>query len=89
MKKKTLFILIVLLSVILSTAAVSAFQLSEEKQFDDHITIDGRTYKVSPEFEIPEGIERDYHVKLNFSDQTHELLSNHSIIERESNKTKT
>ena len=85
MKKKTLFILIVLLSVILSTAAASAFQLSEEKQFDDHITIDGRTYKVSPEFEIPAGIDKDSPVKLNFSDQTHELLSIERLIEDDSN----
>ena len=84
MKKKTVLILIVVLSVILSTAAASAFQLSEEKQFDDHITIDGRTYKVSPEFEIPAGIDKDSPVKLNFSDETHELLSIERLIEDES-----
>ena len=84
MKKKTLFILIVLLSVILSTASASAFQLSEQKQFDDHITIDGRTYKVSPDFEIPAGIDKDTPVKLNFSDETHELLSIERLIEDDS-----
>ncbi|MBQ6343066.1 MAG: hypothetical protein IJI41_08100 [Anaerolineaceae bacterium] len=85
MKKKIINILIVVLSVILSTAAASAFQLSEEKQFDDHITIDGRTYKVSPEFEIPAGIDKDSPVKLNFSDETHELLSIERLIDDDSN----
>ena len=85
MKKKTVFILIAVLSIILSTAAASAFQFSEEKKYDDHITIDGRTYKVSPEFEIPAGIDKDSPVKLNFSDETHELLSIERLIEDESN----
>ena len=84
MKMKTIFFLIVVLSAFLSTAVVSAFQLSEEKKFDDHITIDGRTYNVSPEFEIPAGIDKDSPVKLNFSDETHELLSIERLIEDES-----
>lgn len=42
--------------------------------FDDCITVDGRTYKVSPDFSIPAGIDKDSPVKLIFSDETHELL---------------
>ena len=85
MKKKTLFTLFVVLSVIIVTASANAFQSSKENIFDDHITIDGRTYKVSPEFEIPAGIDKDSPVKLNFSDQTHELLSIERLIEDDSN----
>ena len=84
MKKKTLFTLFVVLSVIIVTASANAFQSSKENIFDDHITIDGRTYKVSPEFEIPAGIDKDSPVKLNFSDETHELLSIERLIEDES-----
>ena len=75
MKKKTVIILLGLVSVLFFTATAKAFQSSEENLFDDHITIDGRTYKVSPDFSIPVGIDKDSPVKLNFSDETHELLS--------------
>ncbi len=84
MKKKTKFILLVLLSAAFSTAAVNAFQSPEENLFDDHITIDGRTYKVSPDFEITAGIDKDSPVKLNFSDETHELLSIERLREDDS-----
>ena len=53
--------------------------------FDDSITIDGRTYKVSPDFQIPQGIDKDSPVKLNFSDETHELLSIERMSEDDSN----
>lgn len=54
--------------------------------FDDSITIDGRTYKVSPDFKIPAGIDKDSPVKLNFSNETHELLSIERLIEDDSNR---
>ena len=85
MKKRTIFTLLIVLSVIIVTASANAFQSSEENPFDDHITIDGRTYKVSPDFEIPAGIDKDSPVKLNFSDETHELLSIERLIEDDSN----
>lgn len=85
MKKKTKFILLVLLSAAFFTAAANAFQSPEENPFDDHITIDGRTYKVSPDFNIPAGIDKDSPVKLNFTDETHELLSIERLREDDSN----
>ena len=85
MKKRTIFTLLIVLSVIIVTASANAFQSSEENPFDDHITIDGRTYKVSPDFESPAGIDKDSPVKLNFSDETHELLSIERLIEDDSN----
>ena len=85
MKKKKLFTLFVVLSAIIVTASANAFQSSKENIFDEHITIDGRTYKVSPDFEIPAGIDKDSPVKLNFSDETHELLSIERLIENDSN----
>ena len=55
------------------------------KVFSESITIDGRTYKVSSDFEIPAGIDKDSPVKLNFSDETHELLSIERLIDDDSN----
>ena len=87
--KKSTFILVFLLIFVHHIAAYSQeYQVSAETEtsvFDDHITIDGRTYKVSPDFEIPAGIDKDTPVKLNFSDQTHELLSIERLIEDDSN----
>ena len=57
---------------------------NSQNDFDEFITIDGRTYKVSPDFEIPAGIDKDSPVKLNFSDETHELLSIERLIEDDS-----
>ena len=86
MRKKLLFIFLVLISDIFFSASANAFQSSEENPFDDHITIDGRTYKVSPDFQIPAGIDKDSPVKLNFSNETHELLSIERLIEDDSNR---
>ena len=58
---------------------------NSQNDFDEFITIDGRTYKVSPDFEIPAGIDKDSPVKLNFSDETHELLSIERLIDDDSN----
>ena len=85
MRKKLIFIFLVLISDIFFSASANAFQLSEENPFDDHITIDGRTYKVSSDFHIPAGINKDSPVKLNFSNETHELLSIERLIEDDSN----
>ena len=84
MKKKLLFTFFVVFSAVIFTASASSLQSSDENPFDDHITIDGRTYKVSPDFEIPAGIDKDTPVKLNFSDETHELLSIERLIEDDS-----
>ena len=48
----------------------------------DCITIDGRTYKISPEFKIPPGIDTDFPVKLIFTNDTHELLSIERLIHK-------
>ena len=61
---------------VLFTVFFIAFSVTyADNDFSDCITIDGRTYKVSPDFSIPVGIDKDSPVKLNFSDETHELLS--------------
>lgn len=61
---------------VLFTVFFIAFSVTNaDNDFSDCITIDGRTYKVSPDFSIPVGINKDSPVKLNFSDETHELLS--------------
>ena len=69
---------------------ISAIGQNPERQPEyqlssDCITIDGRTYKMSPEFRIPSGIDIDSPVKLNFTDDTHELLSIERLIEDDSN----
>ena len=76
MKIRILFFLSVLLGVIIFPAS-SVNQSSErnDQSFDDCITIDGRTYKVSPAFSMPAGIDKDSPVKLLFSNESHELLS--------------
>ena len=76
MKFRILFFLSVLLGI-LKLPAYSVTQPSEinDQIFDDCITIDGRTYKVSPDFSMPVGINKDTPVKLLFSDESHELLS--------------
>ncbi len=67
------------------SAGISQGNSSEnDSVFTDLITIDGRTYKVSPYFSIPKGIDKDSPVKLNFSDETHELLSIERLIEDDS-----
>ena len=37
--------------------------------FDDTLYIDGRTYKVSPNFSIPAGIDINSPVKINFDEK--------------------
>ena len=65
-----------ILLFVLFTVFFIAFSVTNaDNDFSDCITIDGRTYKVSPDFSIPVGINKDSPVKLNFSDETHELLS--------------
>ena len=59
-------------------------EVNAEFSFDDAITIDGRTYKVSPDFILPVGIDKDSPVKLLFSEDTHELLSIERLIEDDS-----
>ena len=59
-------------------------EVNAELSFDDVITIDGRTYKVSPDFILPVGIDKDSPVKLLFSEDTHELLSIERLIEDDS-----
>ena len=59
-------------------------EVNAEFSFDDAITIDGRTYKVSPDFILPVGIDKDSPVKLLFSEDTHELLSIMRLIEDDS-----
>ena len=66
--QKTLFVLFTVFFIAFSVTYA-------DNDFSDCITIDGRTYKVSPDFSIPVGIDKDSPVKLNFSDETHELLS--------------
>ena len=86
--KKSIFILVFLLIFVHHIEAYSQkYQGSVETEtsvFDDYIKIDGRTYKVSPDFEIPAGIDKDSPVKLNFSDETHELLSIERLSEDDS-----
>ena len=72
MKPDFYFFTIILLIIICSPVLA---QTSEPQLFSDTITIDGRTYKVSPDFAIPPGIDKDSPVRLVFTDTTHELLS--------------
>ena len=49
--------------------------------FDDTLYIDGRTYKVSPNFSIPAGIDINSPVKINFDENTHEVVSIERLVE--------
>ena len=82
MKPDFLFPVIILLIIICSPILA---QTSELQLFPDSITIDGRTYKVSPEFTIPPGIAKNSPVRLVFTDNTHELLSIERLVEDDSN----
>ncbi len=76
MKFRFLVFIFILLGILKLPAYSKALrQAGGGNVFDDCITIDGRTYKVSPDFTIPAGIDRDSPVKLIFSDETHELLN--------------
>ena len=79
--KKMLLFLIILVFPALPVRASE----NTTKELEDHITIDGRTYKVSPDFVIPPGIDKDSPVKLIFSDETHELLSIERLTDDDSN----
>ena len=86
MNHRTLFLILFFLIM----QPISAIGQSPERQPEyqpssDCITIDGRTYKISPEFRIPSGIDIDSPVKLNFTDDTHELLSIERLVEDDSN----
>lgn len=68
----------ILLFTIITLFAIKLRVISQDtvnQTIEDHITIDGRTYKVSSEFTIPPGIDKDSPVRLVFTDDTHELLS--------------
>ena len=65
----------IILSVLFTVSFIAFSVTYADKDFSDCITIDGRTYKVSSDFSIPVRIDKDSPVKLNFSDETHELLS--------------
>ena len=76
MNHRTLFFILLFLII----QPISAIGQSPERQPEyqpssDCITIDGRTYKLSPEFRIPSGIDIDSPVKLNFTDDKSELFS--------------
>ena len=71
--KPDFFFLAIIPLIIICSLVLS--QTSELQLFSDSITIDGRTYKGSPEFTIPPGIDKDSPVSLVFTDDTHELLS--------------
>ena len=71
--KPDFFFLAIIPLIIICSPVLS--QTSELQLFSDSITIDGRTYKVSPDFTIPPGIDKDSPVRLVFTDNTHELLS--------------
>ena len=77
---KILIFLLLLFFPILSVHA----EESVSDVFTDVIEVDGRTYKIASDFTIPAGIDKDSPVKLNFSDETHELLSIERLIEDDS-----
>ncbi len=82
MNHRTLFFILLFLIM----QPISAIGQNPERQPEiqdppDCITIDGRTYKMSPEFKIPPGIDIDSPVKLIFTNDTHELLSIERLIE--------
>lgn len=76
-------LLILFFVIVLPSSAVSKSPESQSEihTSNDCITIDGRTYKISPDFNIPPGIDIDSPVKLNFDDDTHELLSIERLVE--------
>ncbi len=76
MKFRILVFIFILLGIVkLPAYSDNATPEGNDHIFDDCITIDGRTYKISPDFSIPAGIDKDSPVKLIFSDETHELLN--------------
>ena len=86
MNHRTLFfILLFLIIQPISAIGQSLERQPEYQPSSDCITIDGRTYKISPEFRIPYGIDIDSPVKLNFTDDTDELLSIERLVEDDSN----
>ena len=86
MNHRTLFfILLFLIIQPISAIGQSLERQPEYQPSSDCITIDGRTYKISPEFKLPSDIDIDSPVKLNFTDDTHELLSIERLVEDNSN----
>lgn len=55
--------------------------------FEDSIQIDGRTYKVSPNFTIPVGIDVNSPVKINFDEETREVVSIEKLIDDTANNS--
>ena len=78
----------ILLFTIITLFAIKLPTISQDtvnQTIEDHITIDGRTYKVSSDFTIPPGIDKDSPVRLVFTDDTHELLSIERLTDDDSN----
>ena len=78
-------IILFTISLLLAVGFPVISQDTDNQSFEDSIIIDGRTYKISQDFEIPAGIDKDSPVKLIFSDETHELLGIERLIEDDSN----
>ena len=53
--------------------------------FEDSLQIDGRTYKVSPNFKTPAGVDINSPVKINFDENTREVVSIERLVEDTSN----
>ena len=83
MKKQML--IFIFLWLILANGCIQAqddaVNMDKDEFFTDAIRIDGRTYKIAPGFTVPEDINIDSPVKLNFSDDTHELRSIERLLE--------
>ncbi|MBQ6520222.1 MAG: hypothetical protein IJI14_16020 [Anaerolineaceae bacterium] len=62
-------------------------EINEENviTFSDSIRIDGRTYKVAPGFTVPSSIDIDSPVKINFDENTHEVVSIERLVDDTSN----
>ena len=78
----------ILLFTIITLFAIKLPTISQDtvnQTIEDHITIDGRTYKVSSDFTIPPEIDKDSPVRLVFTDDTHELLSIERLTDDDSN----
>ncbi len=68
-----------------------SFEAAEDEDevpsFEDSIQIDGRTYKVSPNFTIPAGIDVNSPVKINFDEETREVVSIERLTDDTSNNS--
>ena len=78
MKIRTFFILLLIFLMSFCNAysqSAEDYSSEEDSLFTGTISIDGRTYKISPDFNIPANIDTDSPVKMVFSEETHELLA--------------